>query len=54
MKKSYWFGDRKKMTTKISQDTTQAFTMDQTAIRVVERIAGNVVLPQAIRCLNGI
>jgi len=54
LKKTYWLGDRKKMTVKISQDTTQAFTMDQTAIRVVSRIAGNVVLGAACRCLNGI
>ena len=54
MKKAYWLGDRKKMTVKISQDTTAAFTKDQTAIRVVQRIAGNVVLTAAARCLNGI
>ena len=54
MKKAYWFGDRSKMTVKITQETETAFTHDQTAIRVVERIAGNTVLPQAIRCLNGI
>ena len=54
MKKTYWLGDRKKMTVKISQDTTQAFTQDQTAIRVVCRIAGNVVLGAACRALIGI
>ncbi len=54
MKKAYWLGDRKKMTVKISQDTETAFVKDLTAIRIVERIAGNIVLPQAIRCLNSI
>jgi HK97 family phage major capsid protein len=33
MKKAYWFGDRAKMTVKITQDTETAFTKDQTAIR---------------------
>jgi len=32
MKKAYWFGDRKKMTVKISNDTETAFVNDQTAI----------------------
>ena len=54
LKKTYWLGDRQKMTVKISQDTETAFTKDQTAIRVVSRIAGNVVLGAACRCLNGI
>jgi len=53
-KLGYWLGDRKQMTVKISQDTETAFTKDQTAIRVVERIAGNVVLGDAIRALNNI
>jgi HK97 family phage major capsid protein len=51
LKKTYWFGDRKKMTVKISQDTETAFVHDQTAIRVVERIAGNVVLGAACKAL---
>lgn len=50
-KLGYWLGDRKQMTVKISQDTETAFTKDQTAIRVVERIAGNVVLADAFRAL---
>jgi HK97 family phage major capsid protein len=54
MKKAYWLGDKGLMAVKISQDTETAFTKDQTAIRVVERVAGNVVLTQAVRCLNGI
>ena len=53
-KKAYWLGDRQKMTVKISQDTTQAFTFDQTAVRVVSRIAGNVVIPQAFKKLTGV
>ena len=54
LKYGYWLGDRQKMTVKISQDTTQAFTQDQTAIRVVSRIAGTVVEARAIKCLNTI
>lgn len=46
-KMCYWLGDRKQMTVKVSNDTETAFTKDQTAIRVVARIAGNVVLADA-------
>ena len=51
LKRGYWLGDRHQMRVKISQDTTQAFTNDETAIRVVERIAGNVILGAAIKAL---
>lgn len=54
LKQAYWFGDRKMMTVKISQDTETAFTKDQTAIRVVERIAGTVVLTNALKRLQNI
>ncbi|MFA5583307.1 MAG: phage major capsid protein [Bacteriovoracaceae bacterium] len=54
LKKAYWLGDRQRMTVKISQDTETAFTKDQTAIRVVSRIAGNVVLGQAVKALINI
>lgn len=54
LKKAYWFGDRKRMTVKISQDTETAFVHDQTAIRVVARLAGCVVLPQALKGLTSI
>lgn len=50
----YWLGDRKQMTVKISQDTTQAFTQDETAIRVVIRLGGNVVLGEAAHALTSI
>lgn len=53
-KLGYWLGDRKKMSVKITQDTETAFTHDQTGIRVVERIAGNVVLADAIKALASI
>jgi HK97 family phage major capsid protein len=46
-KMCYWLGDRKSMTVKVSNDTETAFTHDQTAIRVVSRIGGNVVLADA-------
>ena len=52
--KGYWLGDRRKMTIKITQDSETAFTKDQTAIRIVERIGGNVILPAAIKKLTGI
>ena len=47
----YWLGDRKQMSVKITQETETAFQHDQTGIRVVERIAGNVVLGEAIKAL---
>jgi len=54
LKQAYWLGDRKKMSVKVSNDTETSFTKDQTAIRVVSRIAGNVVLPNALKKLNAI
>lgn len=53
-KLAYWMGDRKKMAVKISNDTETAFTKDQTAIRVVFRIAGNQVLADAGKVLVSI
>jgi HK97 family phage major capsid protein len=53
-KLAYWLGDRKRMTVKISTDVTQAFTTDATAIRVVVRLGGNVVLGEAARALVSI
>ena len=54
MKQAYWLGDRQKMTVKISNDTETAFTKDQTAIRVVSRIAGNVVNGFAVKKITNI
>ncbi len=54
LKKAYWLGDRQQMTVKVSQDTETAFTKDQTAIRVVSRIAGNIVLTPAVKALTSI
>jgi len=54
MKKTYWLGDKNRLSVKVTQDTETAFTKDQTAIRVVERIAGNVVLGNAMRSMTGI
>lgn len=54
LKQAYWLGDRKKMTVKVTQDTETAFTKDQTAIRVVSRIAGYPVLAAAGRALGAI
>ena len=53
-KYGYWLGDRQKMTVKISNDTETTFTEDKTAIRIVERIGGTVVFPNAIRQLTAI
>jgi len=53
-KLAYWLGDRKKMAVKISNDTTQAFTQDMTAIRVVMRLGGTVVLGEAAKALTSI
>lgn len=52
-KQGYFLGDRKQMTVKITQDSETAFTKDQTAIRVVHRIAGNVGNGAALRALTG-
>lgn len=53
-KLAYWLGDRQQMTVKVSNDTETAFTHDQTAIRVVFRIAGAVVLGAAAKALTSI
>jgi HK97 family phage major capsid protein len=52
-KRGYWIGDRKQMTVKVTQDSETAFTKDQTAIRVVERVGAQVVLPAALKALTG-
>lgn len=52
MKRTYFLGDRKRMTVKVSNDTETAFTKDQTAIRVVARIAGRVVFGGATRAIT--
>lgn len=54
LKKAYFFGDRQKMSVKISQDTTEAFTKGETAIRVIHRIAGKLVFASAVRKLTGL
>lgn len=54
LKKAYWLGDRKAMTVKVTQDSETAFTHDQTAVRVVCRIAGNVVNAYAMKKLTSI
>lgn len=48
---AYWLGDRQRMTVKITNDTETTFTQDKTAIRVVQRIGGTVVFPNAMRKL---
>lgn len=53
-KAGYWLGDRKRMTVKVTDVGGQAWDNDEIGIRVVERLAGNCVLENAIRCLNSI
>lgn len=53
-KMAYWLGDRKGMTVKVTNDSETAFTKDQTGIRVVIRLAGNVVLGEAAKALTSI
>lgn len=53
-KEGYWLGDRQRMTVKITNDTETTFTQDKTAIRVVQRVGGAVVFPNAIKKLNSI
>jgi len=52
-KRGYWIGDRHMMSVKVTNDSETAFTKDQTAIRVVQRVAGNVILGDAIKVLTG-
>lgn len=54
LKRAYWLGDRQRMTVKVSSDTETTFTQDKTAVRVVHRVGGIVLLPNAVRKLNGI
>jgi len=53
-KRGYWLGDRKRMSVTVSNVAGTAWEKDQVGIRVVERIAGNCVLENAIRKLTGI
>jgi len=49
---AYWLGDRQNITVKITQDSETTFTQDKTGIRVVERIGGNVIIPNTVRILQ--
>ena len=53
-KETYWLTDRHQLRVKITNDTETTFTEDKTGIRVVERVGGTVVLPNAARILNTI
>lgn len=46
---AYYLGDRQRMTVKITNDTETTFTQDKTAIRVVERIGGDITFGNAVR-----
>lgn len=50
-KTAYWLGTRGTMTVKVTNDTETTFTQDKTAIRVVERIGGDVIIPNAVKKL---
>lgn len=54
LRRAYYLGEKGKMRVKITQDESQAFQKDQTAVRVVLRVAGTVVLADALKCLNSI
>lgn len=54
LKKAYFLGDRQRMSVKVSQDTTEAFTKGETAIRVIHRVAGKLVFASAVRKLTSI
>lgn len=53
-KAGYWLGDRKRMTVKVSDIAGEAWVHDQIGIRIVERLAGNCVLENAMRKLVSI
>jgi len=53
-KLGYWLGDRKKITVTVSNIAGEAWEKDQIGIRIVERIAGNCVLENAMRKLTSI
>jgi len=53
-KLAYWLGDRQKMAVTVSREAGNAWERDQVGIRVVERLAGNCVLENAVRLLNQI
>ena len=53
-KMGYWLGDRKRMSVTVSNIAGNAWEHDQIGIRVVERIAGNCVLENAMRKLTSI
>lgn len=47
----YWLGDRQRMAVRVSDIAGDAWSKDMVGIRVVERIAGNCVLEDAMRKL---
>ena len=52
LKKAYWLGDRREFTIKISDTAGDSFSKDQVAVRVTNRIAGDVVDFNALRFMN--
>lgn len=53
-KKAYWLGDKGRISVTISREAGEAWEHDQVGIRVVERLAGNCVLENAVRYLTSI
>lgn len=53
-KEAAWYGQRQPMTVKISNDTTEAFTKDKTAVRVVMRHDQQIIWPRAIYKYTGV
>jgi len=54
IKQTYYLGERQRMTVKVTNDTETTFTQDKTAVRVVRRFGGTVIVPNASRILNTI
>jgi len=53
-KHGYYFGDRQAMTIETNRFDTKSWEKDQTSIRVVERIGGDLLVPNAVRRLTGV
>jgi HK97 family phage major capsid protein len=54
LKRAYFMGDRQRMAVETSTEAGNTWEKHQLGIKVIERIAGDVVLPQAVKMLNAI
>lgn len=53
-KQGYYLGDKQAMTVETNRYSETAWTQDLTSIRVVERIGGDLLIPNAVRRLTGV